>query len=99
MGLADNTDPSTMPGGPVEVDEMMEAAPDPFSAAGAPGVQLIVQLRLYDVLMGIYTHLDPERAELLSDLHRSGAVLMSPPEFRGRFVDEEIMANKVKDGQ
>ena len=60
----------------------------PLSSDEAPGVQLIVQMRIYDALMGILTHLDAETAEALADLHRSGGILMSSPRLSGTFVDD-----------
>lgn len=81
------------------VVDQTDVTPDPFSAQGAPGVQLIVQMRIYDVLLGIYTHLDPEKAEKLADVHRSGAVLLSSPNFVGRFIDDELygQSSQVKE--
>lgn len=59
---------------------------DAFSPTNAPGVNLIVNMRIYDVLMAIYTHLDKEGATDLLKLHQSGVVLSSAPMFTGDFL-------------
>lgn len=62
------------------MDEVNEETPiDPFSPEAVPGVSLVVNMRIYDVLMAIYTHLDEEGAQQLYDLHSEGKVLGSLP--------------------
>lgn len=52
---------------------------DPFSPELAPAFTLITQMRIYDVLLGIYTHLDEDKATALMELHAQGKILGSPP--------------------
>jgi hypothetical protein len=52
---------------------------DPFDPDVAPAVQLIVQMRIYDVLMAILTNLDKEAAANLYTLHSGGKVMGSLP--------------------
>lgn len=67
--------------GPVDnVDA--DASIDPFSAEGAPGIILIQQMRIYDVLLGIYSELAPVKAEALMDLHAEGLLLGPEPVFK-----------------
>lgn len=54
---------------------------DPFNAANAPGINLIVSMRLYDVAMGIYTEMNPERAAVLEELHAAGGILLDLPHY------------------
>lgn len=62
---------------PVE-EEALESV-DALSAEIAPGLSLIVQMRIYDVLMGIYRHLDLENANALYEFHVKGGVLSPEP--------------------
>ena len=52
---------------------------DPFDPSVVGGVQLIVLMRIYDVVMAIYTDIDKEGAKKLYDLHAQGKVLGSEP--------------------
>lgn len=58
-----------------------EATPDPFSPNEAPGLQLIVQMRIYDVLCAIYTEMTmdengvSEKARNLLEAHSKGLIL------------------------
>lgn len=52
---------------------------DPFDPETTPAVQLIVQMRIYDVLMAIYSHLNVEGAEELHELHVQGGIMGSLP--------------------
>lgn len=62
---------------PVEV--VLENTGDPFEAANAPGQLLIVAMRLYDLLSGIYTELDADKATALLELHQAGKLALPPP--------------------
>ena len=48
---------------------------DPLSPEVAPGVQVIIQMRIYDVLMAIYTDMNPTGADALIQLHSQGKIL------------------------
>lgn len=50
-----------------------------FEDNDIPSIQLIVQMRIYDVLMAIYTHLDKGGAERLYELHKDGKILGTLP--------------------
>lgn len=52
---------------------------DPFAPGNVEAFQLITLMRVYDVLLGIYTHLDGDRAVALMELHAQGKVLGSLP--------------------
>lgn len=52
---------------------------DPFSAENAPGVSLIVLLRIYDLLGAILTNLDHEQATALLEMHKQGRVFLDYP--------------------
>lgn len=65
-----------------EVDEPQVSEPESEEHQIVTAITLI---RIYDVLMGIYGKLDPERADLMENLHRNGKVLSSEP-----YIDEFI---------
>jgi hypothetical protein len=48
---------------------------DPFAPEHVSGVQLIVLMRIYDVLLGIYREHNEEYAERLAELHNGGKVI------------------------
>jgi hypothetical protein len=65
-------------------------AHDPFSQAEAPGISLVVLLRIYDVLMGMYTEMAPEKADALIEAHLKGTLLGPTPAFSGQFLTNEV---------
>lgn len=52
---------------------------DPFSPNNVGKVQLIVLMRIYDVLMAQLGKDHPEAAEALNDIHSNGKILGSLP--------------------
>lgn len=48
---------------------------DPFSPEHAPGLSLIVLMRIYDTQLALLRHADPEVAESLVNLHAEGKIL------------------------
>jgi hypothetical protein len=48
---------------------------DPFTPENAPAVQLIVLMRIYDVLLGLFAEANKEHADKLVELHNNGGVL------------------------
>lgn len=52
---------------------------DPFDPTVAPGVQIIIQMRIYDVLMAILQDANPEAAARLHQIHSEGKVLGALP--------------------
>lgn len=52
---------------------------DPFGEGNVKQVQLIVQMRLYDVCMAILSELNEEKADLLHDIHSKGGILGALP--------------------
>ena len=54
---------------------------DPFAFPNAPGLNLIVNMRIYDVLLGLYLEKNPERAKALMDIHAAGKILGSLPTY------------------
>lgn len=67
--------------GPVDdaIDVSFEEALDPMSAEYAPGLSLIMLMRIYDVQMALLAESNPERAEALSRHHAEGKVLSAMP--------------------
>lgn len=53
-----------------------------FSPEEAPGVQLIVQMRLYDVLMAVLTELNSDLAANLIEAHAEGRIVGPLPSFK-----------------
>lgn len=72
-----------------DADELGEAY-DAFSPENIGTVHFIQLGRIYDVLMGIYTHLNPTAAENLINLHLEGSLMGPSPLFNGKFVSDEI---------
>lgn len=54
---------------------------DPFSSANAPGLTLITSMRIYDVLLGIYFEMNPEKASALMEKHLKGHVVGPLPNY------------------
>lgn len=54
---------------------------DPFSTELAPGVSLIVHMRIYDVLLALLREQNSEVAEQLTQLHAQGKILGPLPVF------------------
>ena len=52
---------------------------DPFSTENAPGLSLVVLMRIYDVLLGIYTEQNSEKAAILMQIHEEGGIVGSLP--------------------
>lgn len=59
----------------------LEEDKGPFDPSNAAAWQLIVQMRIYDVLMGIMSHLDTETADIIYDAHQAGRLVSEPPKF------------------
>jgi hypothetical protein len=68
---------------PTEGDGAWEQSIDPFAPEHVAGVQLVVSMRIYDVLMALLDKQAPARADALSELHKAGLVLGSPPQLLG----------------
>lgn len=64
---------------------------DPFTPENAVVWQLIVQMRIYDVLMGIMNKLDEKSADIIYEAHQAGRLVSDFPRFG--FVPEERMSN------
>lgn len=52
---------------------------DPFSPTNAPKLALVVNMRIYDVLMALLNEKDPEAATRLHEIHSEGRVVGSLP--------------------
>lgn len=61
------------------VEAGVEEEIDPFSPEYAPKLQLIVSMRIYDVLMALLTSEDETLAERLHELHADGKIMGSLP--------------------
>lgn len=55
--------------------ELNEGYTDPFDAETAPGLSLIVLMRIYDVQMAMLAKTDPEAAAALYEAHSKGAII------------------------
>lgn len=62
---------------------------DPLSPQQAPGISLVVQMRLYDVAMAILREMNEEVHTELLQAHSEGLILGPVPEFAGRFLTNE----------
>lgn len=60
-----------------------------FDPANTGAVSLVVQLRTYDVLFTILTHLNKDMARDLMSLHQQGIVVGSEPFVNGVFLGNE----------
>lgn len=60
----------------------------------AQTLQLITQMRLYDVLMGIYTHLAPDKARAVAEIHSQGGLVGASPAFMGLFLTDKVNADE-----
>lgn len=69
-------------------DDTQELDLDPFSEDNLRVSQFILTARIYDVLLGIYTHMEPEKAKDLLELHADGALLGPQPAFNGQFITD-----------
>ena len=65
---------------------------DPFSPENAPGVSLIVLMRLYDVGLALLHKIDPDAAAKLKDYHASGGIAGSLPTIN---LGKEEVAEKL----
>lgn len=52
---------------------------NPFSADQAPGVQVVILMRIYDVLMALLQNADEELHDKLDAIHESGQLAWSLP--------------------
>lgn len=63
---------------------------DPFSPENIGVVHFIQLGRIYDVLMGIFSTIDKEKAHDLLEIHSKGAFMGPEPRFSGNFITDEI---------
>lgn len=63
---------------------------DPFGPTTAPGLSLIMQFRIYDLLMAILREQNPDVAREMLTLHATGAVAGPSPNFNGIFLTDEM---------
>lgn len=75
-------------------DNDVDTSNDPFSQEEAPGVQLIVQMRIYDALMALLTELAPDKAQALMELHEQGTLMGNSPAFTGTFVADTLKSTE-----
>jgi len=54
---------------------------DPFSPQEAPGISLIVLMRIYDATMALLDLASPERAAALHEIHARGGIVGSLPKI------------------
>lgn len=73
-------------------NEEYDETADPFSPANLPVVHFIVQARIYDVLMALLTHLNPEVARDLLEVHATGDFMGPSPAMSGKFITDIMLA-------
>jgi len=78
---------STDPPGPVE-------DLNPFSPNNAPGLTLVVLMRVYDVGMALLNEQNSEAARKLHELHSEGKILGSEP-----YIDLTAEATDAEDSE
>lgn len=66
--------------------DQAEIAKDGVDLQEVLQVQLIVNMRIYDVLMAILTDNNKEVAHKLREIHKSGRILFDEPSFSGEFI-------------
>lgn len=66
------------------------SADDPFSPENIGVVHFIQLGRIYDVLMGIFSTIDKDKAHDLLEIHSKGAFMGPEPRFSGNFITDEI---------
>ena len=66
--------------------DQAEIAQDGVGLQEVLQVQLIVSMRIYDVLMALLTTQDDEIAIKLREVHKSGRILFDEPSFSGEFL-------------
>lgn len=49
----------------------------------------IILWRIYDVLIGIYSNINPEEAARMVELHKDGFVISPPPAYRAERDNDE----------
>lgn len=62
---------------------------DPFSPVNCPKLSLVVQMRIYDVLMAILNEQNTEMADTLDRIHAAGKVAGALPYIDLTEVTEE----------
>lgn len=75
--------------------DAFESNADAFAPENVPGISLIVQLRIYDALMAILTHLDEDTARDLLELHTNGNLVASAPWINGVFITDELNRDNI----
>lgn len=71
---------------------------DPFSPENAPVVNIIMQMRIYDVLMALLTHTDKDAAKALLELHADGTIFGSIPSLNGTFITNLVKEESFPTG-
>lgn len=59
---------------------------NPFSPENIGVVHFIMQARIYDALMAVLAHLNPEVSDKLLEAHLRGDLVGPEPRFSGMFV-------------
>lgn len=60
-----------------------EAGIEDLTTENAPLVSVILQMRLYDVMLALLNNVDEESATLIATAHDQGLILTGPPFFAG----------------
>lgn len=63
---------------------------DPFHKDNVGTVNAIMLMRIYDVLMGLYTETNPAAAHALLEMHTDGIIFGPMPSLSGQFITNEV---------
>ena len=69
-------------------DPSEQGSTDPFAPENIGVVQVIMQMRIYDVLMALLTDASPNAAKRLLELHKEGSIFGSTPSLNGNFITD-----------
>lgn len=65
-------------------------ADDVVATDDAALTQLVVSMRIYDVLLAILHEQNPAKANELLQLHSTGALMASAPSYVGEFITDRL---------
>jgi hypothetical protein len=72
---------------------------NPFDIEEALNIQLIVSMRLYDVLMAVLSSLDEDASDVITEAHKAGVLMGYSPKYIGRFLSDEADFSQNSTGE
>lgn len=67
-----------------------------FASENFQPVMLIQMMRTYDVLMALLANTDPEKAQILADMHEQGLTFCPAPAYSETYEDNQEMAEETQ---